>query len=383
MKKLYFAMLCLLLASCTGKKSEPAADRCGLEATGKVKSFELDIDVKYNPFYLYTFAEKNGKEYLSFLNYRANQLHFYDLGTTDFLFKVNLETEGPNGVGIASGYYIKDFDNMYVSNYAYPGLIRIDTTGHIVQKIPYGKTKKGYQILPSYTPSSHPYNAPVILGDKIYITQRALPNFHSVDETPISVAIDTVQQSCEEVPPTFSVLTEAERSSETGQFSRIFDGERFIYSFYVSEDVIVAPLDGTEHKRIKAKSQYIDDPSMPQKEKDMVNGPRLYLEIPRYGDLIYDPYREVYYHFAYPEVSLDKNTRWVGRAVYGRKKFSVIILDKEFNMLGETLFPEEIYNPFACFVHKDGLYISRDYQIGTGEQSEDYMTFELFKLTGK
>ncbi len=31
------------------------------------------------------------------------------------------------------------------------------------------------------------------------------------------------------------------------------------------------------------------------------------------------------------------------------------------------------------FVHKDGLYISRDYQMIYG-QSEDYMTFELFNL---
>ena len=77
---------------------------------------------------------------------------------------------------------------------------------------------------------------------------------------------------------------------------------------------------------------------------------------------------------------LERDINWWGKAVYGRKKFSVIILDKGFQIIGETLFPEDIYNSFVFFVNKDGLYISRDYQVGLGNQSDDYMTFELCKL---
>lgn len=77
---------------------------------------------------------------------------------------------------------------------------------------------------------------------------------------------------------------------------------------------------------------------------------------------------------------MDDKINWRGKAIYGRKKFSVIILDKEFNIIGETLFPESTYNSYVFFVEKEGLYISRDYQIGIGNQSEDYLTFELFEL---
>ena len=132
---------------------------------------------------------------------------------------------------------------------------------------------------------------------------------------------------------------------------------------------------------MKVKSRYID--SSTEKQQDTEQGPRLYLELPRYGDLIYDPYRKVYYRFAYPKVSLDRNTNWWGKAVYGRKKFSVMVLDEDFHVVGETLFPEGIYNSFVFFVNEDGLYISRDYKIGTAEQSEDYLTFELFQLLKK
>ena len=106
------------------------------------------------------------------------------------------------------------------------------------------------------------------------------------------------------------------------------------------------------------------------------------MEVARYGDIVYDPYREVYYRFAYHYSELDSKKNWRGNAVFGRKKFSVIILTKDFEIIGETLFPEAVYNSYVFFVHKEGLYISRDYQINY-DQSEDYMTFELFSLESK
>lgn len=380
MRTLFSLLFCCLLGACNGKK-EQVKDICELKATGEVKSFELDSDVRYNAFYLYTFSDETGKDYLSFLNYRTNQLLFYDWKTARFLSKVELDADGPNGVAQVSGYYAKDFNHLYVSSYAYSGLIRVDTTGRIVQKIPYGTTAKGYKVLPSYTPSSHPYIAPVFLEGKLYITQPDIPRFHSVDNTPLTVRIDTTQQVCEELPLTYSLLTSEEKSANNSQFSRIFDGKNFVYSFYVSEDIVVASADHSTIKRIKAASRYIA--SATEEQKDSEAGPRLYLELARYGDLIYDPYRKIYYRFAYPKVDLDRDMNWWGKAVYGRKKFSVLILDKDFQVIGETLFPEGIYNSFVFLVNKDGLYISRDYQVGMGNQSDDYMTFERFELVSK
>lgn len=379
MKNILLLITFFTLFSCKNEKTANA-DSYALEASGQIKSFTLDSDVRYNPFYLYTFSDDRGKDYLSFLNYRTNQILFYDLKTSEFLFKINLDAEGPNGVVMCSGFYIKDFENIYVSSYAYPGLIKVDTARNIVQRIPYGTTDRGYKVIPSYTPSSHPYVPPILIDDKIYITQNAVDRFHPVADTPLSVMIDTLRKSCEGLPLTYSVLSEEELQADDTGFSRIYDGKNFIYSFHVAEDIITASVDHKEIKRIKVKSQYIDSPTA--KQEDGERGPRQNLELARYGDLLYDPYREVYYRFAYPQTSLDDNMRWMGKSVYGRKKFSVIILNKEFQVIGETLFPESIYNSYVFFVHKDGLYISRDYQM-IYDQSEDYMTFELFDLVEK
>lgn len=377
MKVLFSCMLCLFLFSCkdSGNKSRVAYN---LEATEQIKNFILDSDVRYNAFYLYPFCD-GGKEYLSFLNYRTNQILFYDLKTTRFLKKIELNAEGPDGIVQASGFYIKDFNNIFVSSYAYNGLIKVDTTCHIIQKIPYGETNDGYKVLPSYKPSSHPYVPPIFIKDKMYITQPVAVQFCPLTETPLSVEIDTVQKQYKSVPLTYSVLTKKERQTNDIIFSRIFDGVHFVYSFSVSENIQIASVDHSQIQTVQVKSKYIDYPADIQELSE--KGPQQNLELARYGDLLYDPYREVYYRFAYPQVSLDNHKNWWGKAVYGRKKFSVIILDKNFEIIGETLFPEAIYNSYVFFVHKDGLYISRDYQMLDGTQSEDYMTFELFKLS--
>lgn len=371
-------LLCLCVA-CSNEQKE-GSYRYDLRTTEKVKQIPLDSDVRYNAFYLYTFSDEEGKEYLTFLNYRSNQILFYDWEKSEFLFKLDLHADGPDGVVQPTGLYVKDWDNIYVSSYAYEGLIRVDTACRIVRKIPYGTTADGYKVLPSYTPSSHPYVPPVMIDGRLCITQPANARFHPVSETPLSVWVDTARNVCEELPLTYGILTKEELGANDTRFSRIFNGKEFVYSFYASEDIIVASADHSEVKRVKVKSRYVDSPAMGQEVSE--KGAKLNLELARYGDLLYDPYREVYYRFAYPRVELDDKIQWRGKAVYGRKKFSVIILDKDFNIIGETLFPEAVYNSYVFFVHKDGLYISRDYQMLYGD-SEDFMTFELFDLAEK
>lgn len=370
------AAVCLFLVSCKQGK-ENASDDYRLEATGDVKEFVLDSDVRYNLFYAWLFKEKTGKSYFSFLNYRTNQIYFYDWQTGQLVKKLTLHAEGPDGVVQVSGCYVQDFDHIYVSTYAYSGLIRVDTLAHIVQKIPYGKTEKGYDVLPSYTPSSHPYLPPLFMGDETYISQSGVERFCPLEKTPLTVAVDTVRRVCRELLPTYSVLTGEEKTANDLRFSRIATDRGMAYSFYVKEDLVIAPDNAEEVRLVKAKSRYITSPTGEHKETE--RGPQLGLELARYGDMIYDPYREVYYRFAYPKTTLDSHIQWWGKSVYGRKKFSIILLDKDFRIIGETLFPEGIYNSYVFLVAEEGLYISRDYQMLTGN-SEDTITFERFEL---
>ncbi len=386
--KYWFGMIVFIIgiASCGRRKTDANGQSIRYDyeliKKEKVKSFPLDEETYYNAFYLYVFADSLGKEYMSFLNYRTNQILFYDFQTCEFLFKIALAHEGPHGVNRISGYYVKDLDNIYVSSYSISGLIRTDTSGLILQKIPYGKTNEGYEIVPSYEPSSRPYIPPVFIGNKLYITQKAVDRIYSAAQTPVSVVIDTLNKIYEQCPLYYGDILTSDHLGKDGEtrFGRDYDGKHFIYSFYADESIYVASIDHGDVRKIKVKSKYINEIT---NEKTPVDAnPDLMvkrmLEKAMYGDLIYDKYRNVYYRFAYPQTELDFNG-YLQRVFFGRSLFSVIILDEQFNIIGETLFPESIYNSYVFFVHPDGLYISSDYRINF-DQSDDRLNFQLFQL---
>ena len=51
---------------------------------------------------------------------------------------------------------------------------------------------------------------------------------------------------------------------------------------------------------------------------------------------------------------MDKGVRPMELVQFGRKNFSIIILDKDFRILGETLFPDNTYNPTIMLVVPKG-----------------------------
>ena len=67
---------------------------------------------------------------------------------------------------------------------------------------------------------------------------------------------------------------------------------------------------------------------------------------------------------------------------YGRKTFSIIILDKELNKLGETLFPNYTYNSRQLLVLPDGLYICNSHFMNP-DVNDDILSFIRFDLVSR
>jgi hypothetical protein len=383
MKKYIYFIIFIFLIACESKNRKETYDYSLVE-TGKHIAFELDHQTWYNFFYSWVFTGEDGREYFSFLNYHSNQILFYDFQTQAFLFKIEIPREGPDGAFPIMGYYINGFDSMYIAALSFEGLIRIDTAARIVKKIPYGATPEGYQANGSFWPSSsRPHLAPVFIGNSLYITQRSNDSRNPGIDRSISMAVDTANHTTVSFPFTYNdVLTEKHFQQSAGgklDFSREFDGRHFVYSFYGLEHIFITSADHREIEQRNAKSRYIDNIVFETIRDNPEAGTRQEMEIPAYGDLIYDRYRDVYYRFAYPKTELPPNESAFKKAVFGRRKFSVIILDRDLNIIGETLFPEGIFNSYVYFVHRDGLYISRDYQIGE-DQPEDRLNYTCFEL---
>ena len=60
-------------------------------------------------------------------------------------------------------------------------------------------------------------------------------------------------------------------------------------------------------------------------------------------------------------------------------EFSIMILDEDFNILGETKFPSYTYLNNICFINEKGLYISTSHFMRK-DYSDDVLRFQLIKL---
>lgn len=150
--------------------------------------------------------------------------------------------------------------------------------------------------------------------------------------------------------------------------------------FFYDEDIYIT---NPEHDSIftqKAKSKYIDKVSpLGYQPDNLIQSNKINCEVPMYRNLIYDEYREVYYRLVYPQTEMEKNEDYYEVFQFGRKAFSIIILNKDFEIIGETLFPEYTYVSGMMFVRKDGLYIS-DSHYKNPSFNENVLSFRRFEL---
>ena len=128
------------------------------------------------------------------------------------------------------------------------------------------------------------------------------------------------------------------------------------------------------------KSRYVDNVSLPDNvSPDMQTAVRKMCELPFYGNIIYDKYRKVYYRIVYPQTEYNNVENFVDMWQFGRSLFSIMILDEDFNAVGETLFPENEFRSDLMFVLEDGLYISSSHYKNP-IYDEDRLVFKRFVL---
>jgi hypothetical protein len=353
---------------------------------GKDLKFPINNDTKFVFTSLFTYEDKTGNEYLTFSSSENNSILFYNLPTGEYLFDVKLDKEGPNGVGRITGYHIEDLNNIYITSFEKQGLVKVDTGGIVKQFIKYGKTNNGYHVVPSFRSQSYHYTPVVIHNGKIYITQKPY-QASKISETPVSVAIDTVTQTTNEFPFRFPHLITDNELMEMligVDFGCDFDGKHFVYSFYMDENIYVVPVETGKDKKIPVKSNYINTLKFHKRPDSMEKIYQTLMETSHYRGLLYDKYRKVYYRFTHISAEVADNNEYNPQEIFfsGSVKFSIIIMDENFNLIGETLFPQYTYNPTIAFVHKNGLYIS-DSHIMNPAFDENILSFKCFILEKK
>ncbi|MDR1356466.1 MAG: DUF4221 domain-containing protein [Tannerellaceae bacterium] len=369
----------IVLLSCQERNSRLSGTFI-LEKSDEQLCFLLDERTKNDPSALFPYTDETGKEWLTFQNWGQNDILFYDMDSGELGFRIKPQYEGSNGVGSFHGYHIKSMDSIFLTTRPMPEIVMIDRNATVKRKFQYEKTTDNLLLMYFYSTSStnHPI---MIMENKMYI----MPMCNRWAEiSPVCATIDLTDYTVEALPDfSYPSFPGADNKAKTAGIeiyvSRCYDGEKFIYAFYFDESVYIASPDHKTVHRKEIKSRYIDKVKLLDDYGNLTIEDMC--ENPNYGNMLYDEYRDVYYRVAYPETKIDRQIRGIGMELmqYGRKNFSIIILDRKLNIIGETMFPDYTYNSNIMFIREDGLYISSSHSMNP-EFSDDELCFHRFDL---
>lgn len=365
-----------LLYSCDSRENKLYA----LVKSDKSISFKLDNETKNSVLYLNPYTDKDKREYLVLQNYsfqnRTNEFQFYDMKTKELAFKIRPDIEGPNGVGRIIGCHIQSLDSIYLTCLTEPILIRINKDLQIKEKVSYEKTTDSIPLSEfCFTTSSH--KLATVIGKTMYIYSS--PN-RWVDKDPVTVTLNLETKEIKALPFIYPDYpgsdVKLKKYGLEDSFSRCYDGQRFLYSFLYDENIYVANPAHDSIRKVPIKSKFFDKIQLP----DELTAQAIdFCQNAMYGNLLYDSYRDVYYRVTYPTAEIEKEVKPIELIEYGRKNFSIIILDKDLKIIGETLFPDYTYNSKQMLVLADGLYIS-DSHFMNPQFSDDLLSFVRFDL---
>ena len=311
----------ILAISCSGGKKESAD--AGLELTEDSVVYLLADNVTLGIKALFPFIDKDGHEYLTFQNQLEPEICVYDLQSGEFVKSIFFDREGANGVGMFGGYHIIDFDEIYLPSLQQSKVFVMEESGKKKREIITEKTDDGIPLLP-FGAITFAYRPIYFNNGKMYIPQTINMRLGNkvMEKSPVYVVVDTVKNVLSPFPIKFPPImssddvTKPSLGNELSYSCCLNDKDQFVFSFFFDEDIYVVSLQDGDYLNI-----------------------------------------------------------WQ----YGRKSFSIMILNEDFDVIGETRFSDFTYISTLHYIGKDGLYLS-DSHYKNPSFDENKLRFRRFKL---
>lgn len=346
------------------------------------KKIPLDSFSAPQPQYVQLYKDESDSTNLTFLNTFAGTIYIYDYITSGLKKTIKFSKEEKEGIKNPLGYYIKNFDSIYVYNKTNNELVLINDSGKVFSRIslignhPFRELSWTYKY-PQYIPSTA---APLIgTGQELTIPGQymlSLPDSiceRFKFETHIDLSNNSVS-FFHQYPP--SLYGHNYFWENEGLFTNVYcdlaPNNKMVYSFPVSHNLFVAEKNKEGYSMVYAGS---NEAGTITSFKNKLSTEELIMEVCKtdlYAGIRYDKYRKVYYRFlrkAMPGAS--------SMTTIVNKPLSVIIMDENFKYLGETTIGAcNNYNWENAFVTEEGLNIE---YLDKKDITEAYLHYKIFK----
>ena len=324
------------------------------------------------------YANSSGKQYFSFLNTNDNSLVIYE---NEKPLSIKLSIEGPNGVnkiGSLTSHKIISPDSIIILNSQTGRLFLVNKEGKRLNayELIDIKNKKGLQTYPgnnSIAPILY-YENKVILKNNFSRYFKDYSNIGTIKVVDLNSA------------KTYDIF-ELSKKYEKGFWGALFKysastclthNNHLLVSYPIDDVLYEIDLEGNVIDSFNCKSEFIDK-FLPM-SNNMIYGNNQNADWKKIGNysfynsdyagILYDKYRERYYRIVYLRPSREEVLR--GNTI---PDFSILILDKTFNVVDEHRFNSSQYFPSLILVSKEGLAIARkDMYL----KDDNYLVFDVY-----
>jgi len=344
-------------------------DTYDLVGSGSVKQFNLPERAINRSVCLIPYSD-NGANLLYYLSEYTNRLLILNLDKNEVDTMITFQQEGPNGFGSVNGFEIINKDTLLITSFFQQAILISNSKAERIGVINYRK----YNNLTFLNPgvSQTVGNMRMHFQDNHII----IPFYPGVnkqmeqDKRPKDLRFIAVIDTTNKYISTWNIGFPKNywENQIFPAFFSFFNSENQFYVSFEHYDSIYTSKNGENWVGHNAKSSFVD--------LEEVVEPNLG-KMAAYLRLVPDPYRKLFYRFVrHKQTELNRSDVELTRYP---QKFSIIILDSNLNYLGETVFPEDTYDPHGYFITKEGLYLSRSH-IYNPSYNENTLEFELFNV---
>ena len=386
MKKVHTLLIIisiLSLCSCQTKK-EQSTDPYNVELV-ESKKITLPIEDKKDFLSRSIFQfEEDGKEFLSFGTFerkRQYELILFDLEKEDVHKRIPLTYEAlPAITGLKSLNGSQSFLTFRHNRFRFS---IIDGEGKMLKD--FSTEPRDNMFICSLGGISYCYMPSFVIDSVLYFSaslqyREGGIKTHHWKEFPLFTSLDLRNGDIDwymNYPSIFDHDVENPAGGYKFTYDYNYQQNRLVCSFIGYDSLMVT--DDLHHMRwIDGKSRYLESrrPYVPESGNPEQTFTKL-KEMGGYLHLMYDKYRDVYYRFVEHPCKLGFGEYWMNDPK--AREFSIIIFDKDLNIIGETKFPGNKYFNKMSFIGRDGLYISEN-NWANPDFDKHKLVFTCFKL---
>jgi hypothetical protein len=373
-----FFLPLLVIVACNPQQEQLQEKKYAMKPSGKFLSLQLDANT---PNVSMGLQFSDG--FLFNVNWANNEIQMYDIESGLLIKSLVFDIEGDQGVGELFGFHVHTLDSIFLFSQLNAVLILTDTSGMVKNRIRYTQPD---MYSPAFVHNSYFLSPPIIKGDEMYVKTHFQGNYREVTAEQLSAnhmtyAINMKTGIVDFLKHTYpsDYLAKGLKHFEP---SMATDGNKVVYSLFGDHRLFFAPSFNEPIQSVSTPSSHLDEnlPLFP------LQGERFdtqkYLQgSSRYESIIYDPFREVYYRFAFPTYTFESDEE-VKSLRSEPRGFVIMTLDKDLNVIDDQYFEGGKYMPNNIFVGEKGLYLSTSHS-NNPQNQEDKMVFEIFELEEK